>query len=184
MRTNAKTTAKTNGVIVALALVCALLFSPAATSLNASIHARWRVVVFLSDTCPICQKYTPTLRALHEQYRSAGAEFVGIFPDPFTTNADIATFQDQYPCGFALQRDSARTLAKRLEARTTPEVFVLSEQGAVLYRGRIDNEFPSLGVRRTVVTERNLDDALRAITRGSSPRTKQTRAVGCAIEYN
>ena len=85
---------------------------------------------------------------------------------------------------FALKRDSAQSAALRLKAQITPEAFVLSEQGSILYRGRIDNEFPALGARRSIVTERDLDNALAALVRGKSPKTKQTSPVGCMIEYS
>ncbi|MFY8001553.1 MAG: redoxin domain-containing protein [Candidatus Kapaibacteriota bacterium] len=171
----------------ALCCVCAFIFqTPHCIGRSGIISVQdktVRVVVFLADGCPICQKYAPTLRRLHEKYRMANVEFIGIFPDTFTTDAEVEAFAKQYPCGFPMKRDSAQTLAKILKARTTPEVFVFSSKGQIVYRGRIDNEFPTLGARRSVITENNLDDTLFAITHQKAVRIKKTSAVGCLIEY-
>jgi thiol-disulfide isomerase/thioredoxin len=148
---------------------------------RACITGSVTVYVFLADACPICQTYAPTLKALSEKY-AASAVFVGIFPDPFTTDSDVRTFADAYPCGFPLWRDSLQTLTRQLQARITPEVVVVSARGTTLYRGRIDNQFPGLGKRRTIVTEHDLDDALGAIAKGHRVKTAQTQAVGCWVE--
>jgi thiol-disulfide isomerase/thioredoxin len=169
--------------IFAFSIVCLFCAMQAHTA-PAQTHTtttRVRVYVALADACPICQKYAPTLTALHEKYRSH-ADFIGIFPDPYTTQSEVETFAKQYQCGFALQRDSTQVLTKKLGLRITPEVVVLAHDGSVLYKGRIDNAFPKLGVRRNNVTEHSLADALEAITRKKNVKVAQTQAVGCMIE--
>jgi thiol-disulfide isomerase/thioredoxin len=170
------------------------------TTLNATPYAEHRVeklripkhtsvfvYIFLADGCPICQQYAPKLKALCAKY-AATATFVGVFPDPFTTDDEVRTFASKFPCGFAMQRDSAQQLTRRLKARITPEVVIVSAQMSaqptetVLYRGRIDNQFPDLGKRRSVVTEHDVDDALAAIAQGRRAKIHQTQAVGCTIE--
>jgi thiol-disulfide isomerase/thioredoxin len=160
--------------------------TPVSTSLSTSLSTplstqRVRVYVALADACPICQKYAPTLKALNEKYRKH-ADFIGIFPDPYTTQAEINTFAKQYPCGFAMQRDSSQNLARKLGLRITPEVAVVAGDGKILYKGRIDNAFPRLGARRSIITEHSLADALEAIVQKKAVKVAQTQAVGCMIE--
>jgi uncharacterized protein YllA (UPF0747 family) len=94
----------------------------------------------------------------------------------------VETFTKQYPCGFAMERDSTQVLVKKLGLRITPEVAVVASDGRILYKGRIDNAFPRLGVRRSIVTEHSLADALEAIVQKKAVKDVQTQAVGCIIE--
>jgi hypothetical protein len=52
----------------------------------------------------------------------------------------------------------------------------------VLYRGRIDNLYPSLSQRRAAATEHDLQDALDAITADKPIKKAQWPATGCAIQ--
>ena len=54
-------------------------------------------------------------------------------------------------------------------------------RGRVLYRGRIDDRYLSLGVERPVATRRDLDEALTEIVTGKAPHQATTQAVGCYI---
>ncbi len=66
-------------------------------------------------------------------------------------------------------------------ATITPEAVVVDPHGRVLYRGRIDDRYVSLGLERPVATRRDLDEALTDITAGKAPRQATTLAVGCFI---
>jgi hypothetical protein len=58
-------------------------------------------------------------------------------------------------------------------ATITPEAVVVDPQGRVLYRGRIDDRYVSLGLERPVATRRDLDEALTDITVGKPPLAGQ-----------
>ena len=49
------------------------------------------------------------------------------------------------------------------------------------YRGRIDNQYASLGHPRRVVTAHDLQDALEAVIAGKPVATPQTDPIGCYI---
>ena len=53
--------------------------------------------------------------------------------------------------------------------------------GQVLYRGRIDNVYASLGKRRPAATEHDLRKALDEILDGKPVSTPETKAIGCYI---
>ncbi|WP_185816834.1 redoxin domain-containing protein [Hymenobacter metallilatus] len=139
------------------------------------------VYVFLSDTCPICQAATLTLRQLHATYAARGVQFVGVFPGTHVRPADIVLFQQQYALPFPLRPDEGQLLTRRFQARTTPEVVVAGPEGQVLYQGRIDDGYAALGQRRTVVQHQELRDALAALTAGRRVAVARTEAVGCLI---
>ncbi|MCB2379698.1 redoxin domain-containing protein [Hymenobacter sp. BT635] len=140
------------------------------------------VYVFLSDTCPICQTATLTLRQLHAAYAPQGVQFVGVFPDQELRPADLILFGKQYKLPFPLRLDEHQILTRRFQARITPEVVVTAADGrTVLYQGRIDDSYVRLGQRRMVIKNHELQDALAAIVAGRPVAPARTEAVGCFI---
>ena len=71
-------------------------------------------------------------------------------------------------------------MADRIGAERTPEVFVLDESRAVVYRGRIDDQY-AIGIHRSSSTRHDLVDALDAVLAGRPVATPRTDAVGCKI---
>ena len=143
----------------------------------------WKVVVFLAPLCPICQDYTYFLNALHNDWATAEApvELVGVFPEGSASLEDIEGFADTYGVTWPLQLD-LEGAAVDLNARWTPEVFVLDTLGRVHYRGRVNDLYVSLGKHRPKPKRHDLRDAVAALLAGQTPRDSLTQAVGCPIE--
>jgi thiol-disulfide isomerase/thioredoxin len=138
------------------------------------------VYIFLSETCPICQSYTLTLKELYSKYHNQQVEFVGVFPNYYSDRKSIEEFQKKYSVPFKVITDKDGVLAKKLKASITPEVFVL-KNNLELYSGRIDDSFYAIGKRRTVITSTELSNALAEITSSQKVKTPKTIAVGCII---
>ncbi len=143
----------------------------------------WKVVVFLAPLCPICQDYTYFLNALHNEWAAAEApvEMVGVFPEGSTSQKDIEGFADTYGVTWPLQLDREGA-AVDLNARWTPEVFVLDTLGRVHYRGRVNDLYVSLGKHRPKPKRHDLRDAVAALLAGQAPPDSVTQAIGCPIE--
>ncbi len=142
------------------------------------------VYVFLSETCPICQSYTLTLKDLYKKYNAKGVTFVGVFPNYYADQDSISYFKKHYSIPFELMIDKNSELTKRFSASITPEVFVVDVQGQVLYSGRIDDCFYALGKRRKVISSKDLEYALEAITKNEKIKASKTEAVGCIISIS
>ncbi len=141
----------------------------------------WRVLIFLAPLCPICQNMTFDLRQLEKDFVGESVEFVGVFPNASTTEAQIATFQQTYGLSMPLHLDTA-DWAGTLGARWTPEVFVLDAADSVVYRGRINDRYFAPGKRKPKTKRRDLDAALRDCLAGRPVADPVTDAVGCPIE--
>lgn len=137
------------------------------------------VYVFLMEDCPISQSYTPALKVLHQSY---GFEFIGVFANASSTEETMQTFQKKYAIPFSLKLDADNKISQALGAQITPEVFALDKATEkILYQGRIDNTFFSLGSRRGVTTSHDLREALEAIKTGKPIAVAKTEAIGCLI---
>lgn len=139
------------------------------------------VYVFLSETCPICQNYTLTLKQLYSQYKDKHIAIIGVFPNYYSTQESIDEFKKQYSIPFPLLLDKKAVFTNHFKASITPEVFIENADKKILYAGRIDDSFYAIGKRRNVITSTELADALEAIAAGKPIKTTTAQAVGCVI---
>jgi peroxiredoxin len=153
-----------------------------------NLHAKTdslTVYVFMSEDCPVCQNQTLPLRELYAQFKNKGIGFVAVFSNPSSADSTILLFRARYDLRFPVIFDTNQQIAKRLNAQITPEVVVVNhtENNVIVYRGAVDNAYPALGKRRTIVTEHFLNDALNALLKGSKDYLSTTKAVGCYITF-
>ncbi len=137
---------------------------------------RATVVVFLSAECPCSQGYDARLRSLADTYGSRGVRFVAVNACHGETLDEARQHARRAGFPFPVFRDATQTVAGRLGARVTPEVFVADRQGVVRYHGRIDDSRDPEGVQ-----SRDLQATLDALLQGQDPPQAETRAFGCAI---
>ncbi len=144
----------------------------------------WFVWVFLAPLCPVCQDYTFYLNQLDEVWESehfGEVELTGWFPNPDVDLAAIDTFRERYSVEWELAPDTVGW-ADVLDARWTPEVFVLDSLGNVRYRGRINDLYFALGKHRNAPRVNDLELALAALMAGRAPVAESTDVIGCPIE--
>lgn len=140
------------------------------------------VLVFIGEQCPISTRYAPELNRFAGLARQAGLAFYGVISDPYMSAAAARAFVADYELDFTVLWDASGDLARRLKPTITPEAFVISPEGSVLYRGRIDDRFASIGVLRNQITAHDLRDAIAAASSGSNIRPRRTQPVGCYFE--
>jgi peroxiredoxin len=142
------------------------------------------VVLFFSTTdCPLSNGYIPEMNRIREAYANRGVAFYAVQTDTTIAEAEVRQHAKDFAISFPVLIDPRQTLVRRAGATATPEVAVLSNRGQVLYLGRIDNRIEGLDKRRTVVTERNLRDALDAVLAAQPIIRSRTTAVGCSINF-
>ena len=144
-------------------------------------QVRATVLVFLGTDCPISNRYSPVLHRLEVEYRPRGVAFRAIFSDPAVDATGARKHLADYGLEMPGLMDPAATLARQTGARVTPETVIISPQGTVLYRGRIDDKYLEWGKSRTVVTRQDLRLALDAVLAGKPVEHPVTKALGCAI---
>jgi len=154
-----------------------------ASALDSLDEARFIVLVFLNVDCPIANRYAPELRKLAVDYPAPELRFLRVYSDAFLSEEDVIDHAKDYELPWQGLLDNDFLLAARAGARVTPEVAVFDTENVVQYRGRIDDQFADLGVRRKEAHERNLREALDALLAGNVPPKKRTKALGCYIPF-
>jgi hypothetical protein len=148
---------------------------------QASRGAKATVFLFVSVECPISNRYAPEVRRLHDRYSAQGVSFSLVYPNPNEPAAAIRRHLADYSYPMRALRDPRHDLVKAARATITPEAAVFDARGALVYHGRIDDRYVSLGLERPVATRHDLDEVLSDILAGRPPRQTSTQAVGCFI---
>lgn len=148
--------------------------------LMAATPGRVRVLVFTSHECPIANAYAPTLRDLAARFRADAVDWIVVHVDPDLTAAAAAEHARAYELPGAIVREPRQQTAQQLGITRTPEAAVLAG-GELVYRGRIDDQWAALGVRRAAAAHNDLADAIAAALVGRPAPTPRTTAVGCLL---
>jgi len=138
-------------------------------------------LLFVLSDCPISNAYIPELNRLHQAFGTSGIPLILVHADPATTPDQARQHAHEYKIELPVVLDADHAWMKRAGASTAPEAAVFSTTGALLYRGRIDNQYAGLGKRRAVVTSHDLRDALKAVLAGQPIGEPRTEAIGCPI---
>jgi hypothetical protein len=145
-----------------------------------------RVLVFTAVDCPIANAYAPELARLAAFANERDLTMILVYPDPSTTVEAAQRHVKEYAIPLPVCCDPTHELVRVTGATVTPEAAVIriDDAGAVtvLYRGRIDNHWASIGQRRVRTTSYDLRDAMEAVTEGREPKRSRTQAIGCTIE--
>lgn len=149
-------------------------------ALKSELTASFTVFVFLSPECPLCKNYSVVLNTLADQYKGP-VRFVGIVPGKAYSRKEIRKFRQAYHISFAIYPDRDKAVSNYLAATVTPEVLLLNEQGAALYRGSIDNWVVNLGKKRPAATAHYLSDAIEQGIQQRPIGLTYTPSVGCYI---
>jgi peroxiredoxin len=139
------------------------------------------VLFFLGTECPVSNGYAPEYARLAKQFAERGVLFYGIHPDPEVTAEAAAQHAAEYRLNFAIFLDPTHSVVKPAGIQVVPEAVVLSAQGQILYRGRIDDRYSPEGKRREEPSSRDLENALAAVLEGKPPPVAQTKAFGCPL---
>ncbi|MFF5381461.1 redoxin domain-containing protein [Pedobacter suwonensis] len=134
--------------------------------------------VFLSPECPLCKNYISVLNTLAKQYPSVN--LIGIIPGKSYTVDEIRIFVNEYDILFDVYLDRNKLLTNTLGAKVTPETILIDHKGNIRYRGLIDNWQAKLGVKRKVITEHYLENAMKDVS-NLNYIFMQTKPIGCLI---
>lgn len=138
-------------------------------------------LVFLWTDCPIANAYAPEIQAIRRDYETRGVRFYLVHLQVDLTVAAARKHADEYGRAGPILIDREHVLARALEVSVVPQIAEVGRDGALLYRGRIDNLFGDLGKKRPAATRHELRDALAAVVAARRVEVPRTAAVGCSV---
>ena len=139
------------------------------------------VLFFLLPDCPNSNAYAPEIKRICDTYEPKKVAAFIVHADSDVSVAVARKHAKSYalPCPVLL--DPAHRLVEFTGVTTAPEVAIISPDGKILYKGRIDDLFADFGKRRPEPTRRDLREALDSILAGKDVKTPTTKAIGCPL---
>jgi thiol-disulfide isomerase/thioredoxin len=135
--------------------------------------------VILGRDCPISRRMLPRMMELAQEAEERGVDFYGVISDDSTDMAQLRDYLKEYAVEFPVFFDGDTEIAKSLKSAVKPESFVFSKDGKLLYRGRIDNRFASIGRLRNHFDQHDLLNAIVAAAEEREPDVASAAPVGC-----
>jgi thiol-disulfide isomerase/thioredoxin len=138
------------------------------------------VLIFTNTSCPLVQRYFPTLNALENDYRDQGVQVLAVNVGADDTILTMAAQAVRFEVGFPFVKDFDARGARALGVERTPTAVLLDGQRRLCYRGRIDDQYRLVGTR-AAATRHDLREALDAVLAGREVAVKETPVDGCLI---
>jgi len=139
-------------------------------------------LIFLGCECPISDYYGPEINRLCNAYGPKSVDFYLIYEDVDLPPDKVRSHAKAFGFGCPVVLDPHHALARKVGAVATPEAAVVGPDDALLYRGRIDDQFVALGQQRPAAIHHDLRKALDEYVAGRPISVPRTRTIGCAIE--
>lgn len=135
------------------------------------------VLMFISTECPVSNGYNERMKELQESYGGKGVIFLGINANKAEDVNAIAAHAKEHGFKFPVLKDAGNKVADLYGAQVTPETYVISASGKLLYHGRIDDSRDIAKVK-----SHDLSAALDAALAGKPVAATTTHAFGCSIK--
>ena len=172
-------------VWLCLATGCQTLKPANQMKVQNEIDSKIRCAVFLSPDCPIANAMAPTLGRLGEYAQLHEIETLLIYPRKGLTAQEVNHHAQSYGLVGRVVLDPDHQWVDSLDATVTPEAFVFSggiEDADVLYRGRINDLYRSVGNRQEQARTHDFRNAIERSIAGNRESVSGPPAVGCTIE--
>lgn len=139
------------------------------------------LLFFVTSDCPIANSYVPEMNRIQAYYEPRGVRSYAVEADTSVPPSVAAAYAKDYHYGFPLLLDAHQSLVRLAGATVTPQAVVMTPEGRVVYRGRIDNRVEDFGKQRPEATVLDLRNALDAVLAGKPVPAAFTKSIGCAI---
>lgn len=139
------------------------------------------VYIFTLCDCPIANAYAPEISRIAQEYSARNFDFFLVHTDPQTSMDAAQKHAKEYSLNLTVLLDTRHDLVRVLKAESVPQVFLVSPDLKVLYKGRIDDRNTAYGKRRAEPNSRDLRNALDAVIHGKPVPNPVTPVIGCYI---
>jgi hypothetical protein len=141
---------------------------------------RGTVMFLMIPDCPIARQYAAEMERIRKEYAPKKIQTFTVIADPDYTPARSKLFAKEYGIGSPVILTSKNRFTFSSGQAISPTAIVISNDGQIVYRGRIDDRYPKLGVQRKP-RRRDLRIALDQFLASKPVSVPQTKAVGCII---
>ena len=167
-----------------------------ATDSNGKVHhladysGKYVVLEWTNRGCPYTQKHynSGNMQRLQREWTQKGVVWLTVISSaPGTQGYVTAVDENEYvkqmkASPTAVLLDPKGDLGHLYDAKTTPQMFVISPQGILLYDGAIDDR-PTTDTADIQGAKNYLSQALEETMAGRQVSVPTTRPYGCSVKY-
>ncbi len=166
-----------------------------ATDINGQTHKlsdyQGKIVVLESYNldCPFCHNHyrTGAMQELQQDLATKGVVWLLVnsvtpkSPSHRSREAARKEWAREKIHATAWLDDSSGTIGRTYGMRTTPHMFVINQEGVLVYEGAIDNRPSPEGEPRTA--HNYVREAFQKLEAGQQVAVSQTKPYGCGVKY-
>ena len=141
---------------------------------------KFKTIFFLDPECPMCVSNSVYINDIYEKFKN-DIDFIIIYPSKFTSEDKIEKFEKKYKFKIPSVVDSHLVMTNYLDARITPECFLVDTSYKILYSGLINDWAKDLG-KTGPINNNYLESAITNILSNKKIDIKKTNAIGCIIQ--
>jgi peroxiredoxin len=148
------------------------------------------VLEWFNHDCPFVHKHydSGNMQALQKEYTAKDVVWLSINSSapgkegyyPAEKANELTQEKDASPTAVLLDEDGK--VGKLYGAKTTPHMFVISQQGLLIYQGAIDNK-PSPDAADIPTSTNYVKAALEEAIAGKAVSEPSTKSYGCSVKY-
>jgi peroxiredoxin len=138
---------------------------------------RVTAVLFFSTRCPLSNAFNHRRNVLYHDFH-ARVQFLLVDPNANESLDELRAYAKQSGFDIPVYRDPDGKVAALLGIRATTDSLVMDREGAVRYRGNIEN-----APNPERATQHGLRASLEAVLTGQPVKDTETRAIGCAVRH-
>jgi Redoxin len=143
-----------------------------------------KVYITIAENCPICNQVAKALKYISAKY-TENVVFYAVFPFENSNKKTVTDFLKMHDLqNFQYILDSSQKTTKSLGATVTPEAIILNDSNEVLYRGRINDLYSSIGKRKHSASANDLDINLKMALQNIVIPQPWREAIGCFINFS
>ncbi len=148
------------------------------------------VLEWTSHDCPYVGKHYRgnNMQALQKKWTGQGVVWLSVISSAPGLPGHVSSQQankltaDRGAAPTAVLFDPTGKVGRAYGARTTPHMYVISGEGALVYMGGIDDQ-PTARLKDLKGARNFVDEALNEIVQGKPVSATASRAYGCSIKY-
>jgi peroxiredoxin len=139
------------------------------------------VLVFLGNHCPVVRAYEDRIIDFTNDYKGKPVKVVGVSVNDLDSDRlpAIKDYIKENKSNYVYGYDESQQIGRDYGATNTPQFFVFDKDRVIRYMGAMDDNQNEARVQKTY-----LRDAVDALLAGKEVSVKETKAVGCGIQYN
>ena len=144
------------------------------------------VVLFHSINCPFYKMhedkgYDRVFVKMVDEYKDKDVVFVGINANKNESTEKIKAYVKKHNINYTVLKDEGNKIADLYQAKVTPHVYVIDQEGKLRYRGGVERHSGGPAGCGESDTQ-YLGPVIDALLEGSEPPHTQTKATGCGIK--